>query len=135
MFGALDIPTSGLVAQRQRMTTIASNMTMMNTPVDPSEENPDQYRRRIPVFSAGNPGKNSPFGVHLKSIMLDQAPFRKAHEPGHPFADKDGYVRYPNIHPAVEQMNMLEASRAYEANITVAEATKSMMNAAIRLLA
>ena len=63
--------------------------------------------------------------------MLDKAPFRKAHEPGHPFADRDGYVQYPNIHPAVEQMNMLEASRAYEANITVAEATKSMMNSAL----
>ena len=144
MFGVLDIPASGLIAQRQRMVAISANITMAGAEVDPSQKNPDQYRRRIPIFAPGDPSHGSQFGVHLKKIMYDQNDFKKVWDPGHPLAytlnDKnekvyDGYVRYTNINPAVEQINMMEASRAYEANITVAEATKSMMNAAIRLLA
>ena len=149
MFGVLDIPTSALVAQRQRMVTISANMTMMNTPVDPraiadGSATENDFRRRIPIFAPGDPAHGSSFGVHLKNIMFDEAPFRKVYDKDHPLAFhiddsgkevRDGYVRYPNINPATEQMNMLEASRAYEANITVAEATKSMLNAAIRLLA
>ena len=67
--------------------------------------------------------------------MLDNAPFKKVFEPGNPNADAGGYVDYPNIDPTVEQISALEASRAYEANITAAEATKSMMQASLRLLA
>jgi flagellar basal-body rod protein FlgC len=143
MFGALNIPASALVAQRERMVTIASNMAMADTPVDPSK-NADNYRRRIPIFAPGDPANNSSFGVHLNRIMYDDADFKKVWDPDHPLAYhlgdngeviRDGYVRYSNVNSAIEQMNMLEASRAYEANITVAEASKSMMNAAIRLLA
>jgi flagellar basal-body rod protein FlgC len=67
--------------------------------------------------------------------MQDTSPFRKAYEPGHPDADADGYVKYPNIDMAVEQVNALEASRAYEANITAMEVTKAMLNASLRIIA
>lgn len=140
MFGNLDISTSALTAQRTRMNVISANIANMHTTHGP-DGSVEPFRRRIAVFAPGSPGGpgggdgDTDHGVHVQEIMLDSAPFRRVHEPGHPDADKDGYVMYPNIDPAIEMMNMLEASRAYEANITAAEASKSMMNAALRLLA
>ena len=68
-------------------------------------------------------------------MIQDASPFQKRYEPGHPQADKDGYVLYPNIDMAVEYVNMLEASRAYEANVTMMETTKAMINSTLRLIA
>jgi len=134
MFGALDISTSALVAQRQRMTAISANMALRPVAVDPNS-NPDDFRRRIVVFGTGDPSTGRSEGVHLERVEYEQTPFRKKWEPGHPFADQDGYVKYPNIDSSIEMVNALEASRAYEANITAAEATKSMAQANLRLLA
>jgi flagellar basal-body rod protein FlgC len=73
--------------------------------------------------------------VHVAAIQTDTGPLRPILEPASPFADADGYVYYPNVNPVVEQMNAMEAQRAYEANITAVEATKSMFSVAMRLLA
>ena len=134
MFGALDISVSALVAQRTRLEVIAANIANQNSVLD-AKGNYSPYRRRIPIFAPGDPSSGNKLGVHVKKIMLDAAPFRKKHEPGSPHADADGYVNYPNIDPAMEMINALEASRAYEANITVAEATKTMLRSSLRLLA
>ena len=134
MFGALDISTSALVAQRQRLTAISANVALGSTVVDPNAD-PDDFRRRVAIFAPGDPVSGSREGVHLKEILYDQAPFRKIHDEGHPFADEDGYVQVPNIDPSIEMVNAVEASRAYEANITAAEATKSMLQTSLRLLA
>lgn len=134
MFGALDISTSALVANRTRLNVIAANMANQFS-IENSDGEYAPYQRRIPIFAAGDPARGASAGVHVREIELDPAPFRKKYEPGHKFADADGYVEYPNIDPAIEQINALEASRAYEANITAVEATKSMLNAAMRLLA
>ena len=133
MFGSLDISTSALVAQRQRMTAVAQNMALSTAAVDPNAD-PDAFRRRMPIFAPGDPATGRPEGVHVNEILYDQAPFRKALEPGHKFADRDGYVQYTNIDPAMEMINAMEATRAYEANITAAEASKSMMQTSLRLL-
>jgi len=66
---------------------------------------------------------------------MDMSDFHKRFEPDSPYADADGNVNYPNIDPAMEMVNALEVSRAYEANITAAEATKSMLQSSLRLLA
>ncbi|MAE61546.1 MAG: flagellar basal body rod protein FlgC [Planctomycetaceae bacterium] len=134
MFGALDISTSALVAQRTRMNVIAANMANMNTTHD-ADGNYSPFRRRIAILAAGDPQNQSKMGVHVREVMLDDAPFRKVHLPNHPNADADGNVNFPNIDSSMEMINALEASRAYEANITAAEATKSMLNAALQLLA
>jgi flagellar basal-body rod protein FlgC len=135
MFGALDISTSALEAQRVRLNTISANMSNQFTVFD-ADGNHAPYRRRIPVFAAGDPSTGNAMGVHVRQIMEDPAPFRKVHVGiGHPLADDQGYMSLPNINPMVEMANALEASRAYEANITVAETTKSMMQAAVSLLA
>lgn len=133
MFGSLDISTSGLIAQRTRMNTIAANLANKNT-VEDANGNYAPYRRRIPVFAVGDPATGTAGGVHVDEIMLDPSPFRKVLDASHPFADKDGYVEYPNIDTTTEMINAIEATRAYEANITAAEATKSMIQSSLRLL-
>jgi len=134
MYGSLDVSTSALVAQRTRMNVIAGNLANQNSIYD-SEGNYSPYRRRIAVFAPGDPATGDDQGVHVKEIMLDDAPFRKVHQPGHPEADAEGYVRKPNVNSTMETINAMEASRAYEANITAAEATKSMIRRSLSLLA
>jgi flagellar basal-body rod protein FlgC len=132
MFDSLDIGASALLAQRTRMNCIAGNMANLNTLCNEKGE-PVPYCRRIATFAAcradGGPG------VHVATIEQDPAPFPLRHEPGSRFADKDGNVKYPNIDMATEYINMLEASRAYEANITMMETTKAMINSSLRLIA
>jgi flagellar basal-body rod protein FlgC len=134
MFDVLDIGASGLTAQRARMDTIAGNVANINSTKNEKGENVP-YRRRIAMFAAGEAGNPDKPGVHLDKIMQDPSPFQKRYEPGNPQADKDGYVLYPNIDMAVEYVNMLEASRAYEANVTMMETTKAMINSTLRLIA
>lgn len=134
MFDALDISASALLAQRARMDTIAQNVANIDTLRNENGEK-IPYRRRFAVFAAGQgPDSNRP-GVHVSAIELDPSAFRKVHDPGHPDADEQGNVNYPNVDLAIEQINMIGASRAYEANITMMETTKAMINASLRLLA
>jgi flagellar basal-body rod protein FlgC len=72
--------------------------------------------------------------VRVTKIELDRSPFRKVYDPTNPDADGEGNVLYPNIDLAVEVVNAMEASRAYEANVTAMEVTKAMINASLRLL-
>ena len=132
MFDTLDIGASALLAQRTRMDTIAGNVANINTTRNEKGE-PIPYRRRIAMFQAG--AKDGKAGVHVSNIDLDPAPFQKRYEPGNKDADKDGYVSYPNVDLSIEYVNMLEASRAYEANVTMMETSKQMLNSALRLIA
>lgn len=134
MYGILDVTTSGMIAQRTRMTTISANLANRETLVD---ENGDYapYRRRFVLFSPGDAARGSELGVQVSEVAEDQGPLRMKYEPGSPFADGDGYVGYPNVDPIIEAMDAMEAARAYEANVTVAEATKSMITVALQLLA
>ncbi|MBB6430734.1 flagellar basal body rod protein FlgC [Algisphaera agarilytica] len=134
MFGALDTSTSALVANRIRMETVAANVANANSIEDANGENVP-FRRRIAILSEGDAATGKAEGVHVRQIMHDPAPFMKKHLPKHPLADKDGYVKFPNINTINEQVNALEIARAYEANIQAAEATKAMMQSALRLLA
>lgn len=134
MFDALDIGATGLTAQRVRMNTIANNLLNLNTIENARGEN-IPFRRRIVTFQPGSPDDPSKPGVRVTKIDEDKSPFRKVLEPGSKHADAEGYVKYPNVNLETEFVNMLEASRAYEANITMMETTKSMINASLRLLA
>lgn len=137
MFGALDTSTSALVVNRIRMETVAANVANANTITDGSGRNVP-FQRRIALLAegggTGRVGRDTP-GVHVEQIAFDQAPFQLRHEPGNPLADDNGYVKYPNIDTMYEQVNALEISRAYEANIQAAEATKLMVQTSLRLLA
>lgn len=134
MFEVLDMGASGLQAQRTRMDTIANNILNANTTRNEKGEKVP-YRRRFVLFAPGQGGdRRDRGGVHVQQIALDQSPFRKQYQPGHPDADAQGYVQYPNVDVAIEYVNALEASRAYEANITMMDVSKAMINASLRLL-
>ena len=87
------------------------------------------------MFAPGQPDDHNKPGVHLVDIREDQSAFRKVHDPGHQDAGPDGFVQYPNVDLAFEMVNMMEASRAYEANITMIESTKAMITSTLRLIA
>ena len=134
MYGSLDISTSALVAQRTRLNIVAANVANSQTILNADGEY-DPYRRRFAVFATGDPATGSTQGVHVAEIQIDKGPLRPVLEPGSPFDDEEGYVYYPNVQPVIEQMNAMEAARAYEANITAIEATKSMFSVALQIIA
>jgi flagellar basal-body rod protein FlgC len=139
MFGSLDISTSGLVAQRAVIDTIAGNIANAYATRGPKGE-PTPYRRRVALLGTGDPsrGPDAP-GVHVVKIAEDPSPFRLEYDPSNPDAIKagkeKGYVRLPNVDYSTEMVNAMLASRVYEANVTVMEATKSMAAASLRMLA
>jgi flagellar basal-body rod protein FlgC len=134
MFDVLDIGASGLMAQRVRLDTIAANIANAQTTHDAAGR-PNPYRRRFVVFEPGRPDNPNAPGVRVSKVGLDPSAFDVRHEPGNPDADKDGYVKYPNINTSIEYVNALEASRAYEANISMLETSKAMINSTLRLIA
>jgi flagellar basal-body rod protein FlgC len=134
MFDVLDIGASGLQAQRVRMDTIAGNIANINV-TRRTGPGSGPYQRRFVLFGSGLPGDKSKPGVHVEKVAIDKSEGRKEYQPGHPDAGPDGYVQFPNIDLSVEYVNMLEASRAYDANVTMMEVTKSMMSSDLRLIA
>lgn len=136
MFHAIDISTSGLVAQRQRMNTIAGNVANASTTRD-ADGNAVPFQRRMVTFSAKDPDSNSDRGVGVTyRVQTDTAtPPRRVYQPGHPDADPDGYVTYPNVNLVTEFVNAVEASRAYEANVTAIEISKEMAQLGLKILA
>jgi flagellar basal-body rod protein FlgC len=140
MFGSLDISTSALVAQRTRMDVIAGNIANEYSTQRPDGQ-PGPYKRRFVIFAPGNPAAATPSapGVHVEAVEEDQSPGRLVYDPQHPDAirtgPKAGYVEYPNVDMATEMVDAIEAARAYEANVTAMDVTKSMISASLRLLA
>ena len=133
MFGALDISTSGLVAQRVQIDTIAGNIANAKS-TERADGKPGPFLRRVALLSAGDGHGGA--GVHVESVMEDTNIKPKGvYDPGHPHADEKGIVYYPNVDMATEMVNAMVAVRAYEANVTAMEATKSIMASTMRLLA
>ena len=134
MFTALDISASGLSAQRLRMNTISHNIANVNTTRD-AEGRPIPYSRRITIFQEGSVGQDGTLGVHVAEVKQDEKTPHLEYNPGHPDANAEGYVAMPNINPIEEMVDMMAATRAYEANVTTMEATKSMYSTALRIIA
>jgi len=139
MFGTLEISTSALTAYRTHLDVIAGNVASRDAVrFENGEAVP--YRRRVPLFAVGNSsnGPNAP-GVHVAEIVEDPSPFGLRWDPGDPHAIKQGsqqgYVRTSNVNYHTEMVNAMTAARAYEANVTVMEATKAMARSSMRLLA
>lgn len=137
MFGSLDISTSALVAQRTRMDVIAGNIANAYSTRRLDGE-PGPYKRRFAIFAQGNAGGGMP-GVHVEGVEEDPSKGRLVYDPQHPDAIRSGpeagYVEYPNVDMATEMIDAIEAARAYEANITAIDVTKSMISSSLRLLA
>jgi flagellar basal-body rod protein FlgC len=130
----LDIASTGMAAQRLRVQLIASNIANSETT---RTKGGGPYRRKDAVFQSqdlGFSGALANAGVRVASIRTSQEPFLTRFEPGHPDADADGVVSYPNVNPVEEMVNLTEASRAYEANIAVVRAAKAMASSALEIL-
>jgi len=139
MIGAFDISTSGLVAQRVRLNAISSNLANMSTLRDENGEI-SPYQARYPVFET-DAEKRTPYGaagVKVATVETEDVEPRYKYQPNHPLAiaegPRKGYVAYPNINMINEFTDALEATRAYEANIGVIEATKAMGSQTLRIV-
>jgi flagellar basal-body rod protein FlgC len=130
----MDISGSGLTAQRLRMDIIASNIANAET-TRTQEGGP--YVRKAPVFSikeyTDSQNSVSLQGVKVTSIWKDPSPPQLIHNPGHPDANEDGYVKMPNVNPLLEMVDMLAAARAYEANVTAINSAKAMASKALEI--
>ncbi len=138
---SLDISTSALTAQRMRMDVISENIANANTT---RTANGEPYRRRIVQLSQKGSVPFSSYmqeassnlagrGVYVSGIVEDDSPFKLNFDPAHPDADADGYVRLPNVDEVTEMVDMMSATRSYEANVTALNATKSMAIKALEI--
>ncbi len=138
VFSAMEISASGLSAQRTRMNTIASNLANSRTT---RTEAGGPYQRVDPVFRAValekmralTPAEHSVSLVGVAQIASDPRPGPVVYEPTHPDANAEGYVEYPNVNVVEEMVNMITASRAYEAGITSIEAVKGLAQSALEI--
>ena len=142
LFSTLSVSASGMAAQRQRAEVLVENLANVDT-TRTAEGGP--YRRKDVVFETSS--TSSPFssvfqsalegearGVSVSQVVTDTRPPERRYMPGHPDADKDGYVAYPRVNPAEDMVDLLGASRGYEANVAAMGAVKDMIQRSIDLL-
>jgi flagellar basal-body rod protein FlgC len=127
----LAVASSALRAQQARMRVIAENIA--NADSTAKSPGADPYRRQMPVFEPVDVDGGA-HGVKLSRVMPDQTDFKLEYAPGHPSADKNGYIKLPNVDPLIEALDMREAQRAYQANLNVIEAARSMQSHILDLL-
>jgi flagellar basal-body rod protein FlgC len=129
---SIAIAASGLRAQAGRMRVISENVANADSTAPRAGANP--YRRKVPTFRAEMDRALDAKVVALGPVRNDPSDFRTRYEPGHPAADANGHVRYPNVNPMVEMTDMREAQRSYEANINVIGATRRMIQRTLEIL-
>lgn len=142
-YSSVEISASGLSAERLAMDVIANNIANANTTHTPGG---GAFKRQLVVF-AQKPGGTPPSsddpnsidtlgqgGVEVMGVTQDQAPDRLEFDPSNPDADARGYVHYPNISVVKEMVDMMAASRAYEANVSAMQEARNMTNAALNIL-
>jgi flagellar basal-body rod protein FlgC len=142
-FSTMDISASGLTAQRLRMDVLSQNIANADTT---RTENGGPYRRKTVLFQ--EKGNDYPFsnffndamsrsvsgsGVRVSRIVEDSSPGSQVYEPSHPDADENGYITKPNVNIVEEMVNMISASRSYEANITAINNTKAMITKTLEI--
>jgi flagellar basal-body rod protein FlgC len=133
LFNVFNIAGSGMSAQSIRLNTTASNIANAESV---SSSSGDTYRAKQPLFSAiydafgENPQST---GVKVSGIVESQAPLRTEYWPEHPMADENGVVHLPNVNPVEEMANMISASRSFQSNVEVMNASKQMLMQTLRL--
>ncbi len=142
LFQSFDISASGMSAERFRIDTIAQNVANVNTT---RTEDGTPYRRKVVTFAERDLTPFSRYyesargrvvgnGVKITSVREDlTTDFMMQYDPAHPDADENGYVAYPNVNTVTEMTNLIDATRAYEANTTAFNASKSMVQAALKI--
>lgn len=127
-----DIAFSGMKAQSERLRIISENMANAESVgIRPGE---DPYRRQVVTFQNYVDKETGAEMVKVDKIVKDQSQFVKKYEPNHPAADANGYVTMPNVNPLIEMMDMKEAQRAYEANLTMVQTARGMNSKVLDIL-
>ena len=129
---SMSVAASGLRAQSERMKIIAENIANANSTA--TNKGGDPYRRKIATQTSSFDRELGANLVKSGNPLQDMTDFRSQYDPGNPNADKQGYVKLPNVDPLIEIMDMKEAQRSYEADLTVMDATKSMLSRTVDLL-
>jgi flagellar basal-body rod protein FlgC len=137
VFSGMELAASGLTAERGRMNVIAGNLANARTTRGADGQ---PYKRLDPVFVAKavapnsfDPVLRSVREVQLAGVRPDQTPGEMVYDPGHPDANAQGYVQYPNVNVVTEMVNLMTASRAYEAGVTSIESLKAMAHSALKI--
>lgn len=137
---SMQVSASGLTAERLRLDVISNNLANASTTRD---ANGQPYRRQVVVLQTrqASPfanalagvqrGSSGGQGVQVSSVEKDSSPFKIVHDPGHPDADAKGNVKMPNVEPIVEMVDMISATRAYEAGVTAITSAKQMESRAL----
>jgi flagellar basal-body rod protein FlgC len=135
---AIEVGASGLTAQRKRLEVLVSNLVNANT-TQPAGAEP--YRRKDVLFTASNPEvsfgtafDDAIQGVEISKVVTDRKDPIKRYDPSHPHADKDGFVSYPNVNAMEEMVNVLSATRSYEANLQAVNKAKEMQEKTLEIL-
>jgi flagellar basal-body rod protein FlgC len=142
LFGAMEVSGSALQAERIRAEVVAANMANAET-TRTADGGP--YRRQHVVFTSTAPQQSfagqlmglsgaEAGGVRVSAVVADQGSPLRRYDPGHPDADKDGYVSYPDINPLTEMVDLMGATRAYGLNSSAVQAEKSMVSASLEIL-
>ncbi|AGH86501.1 MULTISPECIES: flagellar basal body rod protein FlgC [Ralstonia solanacearum species complex] len=131
LFKVMDVAGSALTAQSKRMNVVASNLANAESVTGPDGT---AYRAKQVVFSPEQETDGYATGVSVDRVVEDTVtPMKRMHQPGNPLADADGYVTMPNVDVVDEMVNMISASRSYQANVEVANTTKTMAAKALTL--
>jgi len=119
-----DVAGSAMTAQSQRLNVTASNLANADSVTGPDGQ---PYRAKHVVFSMAPQSEQAIGGVQVAGVVEDQSPMRMVHDPKNPLADANGYVAMPNVNVVEEMVNMISASRSYQANVEVLNTAKTMM--------
>lgn len=134
LFNVFDVSGSGMTAQSIRLNTTASNLANADTVTSNTQ---DVYRAKVPVFATAlnnaSLQQSNSQGVQVTEVIESNAPSIKEFSPDHPMADEQGFIYKPNVNVIEQMTDMMSASRAYQMNIDVAEAAKSMLMQTLRM--
>lgn len=132
LYNIFDVSGTGMSAQSVRLNTTASNIANANTVSSSINET---YRARHPVFAAEmtKAMSSQAQGVNVLGIVESDAPLKVEHNPNHPLADNNGYIYKPNVNVVEEMANMISASRAYQTNVQIADAAKTMLSKTLQM--
>jgi flagellar basal-body rod protein FlgC len=148
LFRSIDTSASGLTAQRLRMDIISNNLANVNTTRTSeigADGKPVPYRRQMAIFESRQPEFSALLsqkmssndlvgnGVKVVGVTKDPEPFKMMYNPNHPDANNDGYVLMPNVNVVTEMVDMISATRAYEANVTAINSAKNMAAKALEI--
>lgn len=132
LYKAMSAASAGMKAQGTRIKVVAENIANANTTAETPGDLP--YRRKVVTFQNEMDRQLGMDTVRVKKIDVDKSDFERRYDPTHPSADSDGYVLMPNVSTLIEAMDMREAQRSYEANLTVVESTRTMLSRTIEIL-